>query len=88
MSVFVVAPNIQVVSRSRISQVSVFNPNFTLLEPVGSVLPKFPTGDKSRSFSSYENNTITLLCPAQAFPVPISRFEFNYRPVVILVVKV
>ncbi|KAJ8967480.1 hypothetical protein NQ314_002794 [Rhamnusium bicolor] len=42
-------------------------------EPIASVLPKFPTIDNSRSFKGMIEKSITLLCPAQAFPVPIFR---------------
>lgn len=43
------------------------------LEPVGSVLPKFPTGETSKAFTSESSGTLTLMCPAQAFPVPFFR---------------
>lgn len=43
------------------------------LEPVGRVPPKFPTLDNVRGFSAFVNASVTLLCPAQAFPVPLSR---------------
>ncbi|XP_076265909.1 Down syndrome cell adhesion molecule 1 isoform X39 [Rhynchophorus ferrugineus] len=45
-----------------------------ITEPVASVLPKFPTVDSSRSFNSYQLESITLLCPAQAFPAPTYRW--------------
>lgn len=44
-----------------------------ITEPVASVLPKFPTVDSSRSFTGYNSQSITLLCPAQAFPAPSYR---------------
>ncbi|KAI4496433.1 hypothetical protein M0804_000243 [Polistes exclamans] len=40
-------------------------------EPVGSVRPKFPTIDDSRSFRTTMDGSVTLLCPAQGFPVPL-----------------
>lgn len=43
------------------------------LEPVGRVSPKFPSMDSSRSFSALLNASLTILCPAQAFPVPLFR---------------
>ncbi|XP_046962693.1 Down syndrome cell adhesion molecule-like protein Dscam2 isoform X8 [Vanessa cardui] len=45
-----------------------------LSEPVGRVPPKFPTMDSVRGFGSLINSSVTLLCPAQAFPVPLSRW--------------
>ena len=44
------------------------------VEPVGSVKPKFPTMDKSHAFESLHGNSVTLLCPAQAYPVPSIRY--------------
>ncbi|XP_059477747.1 cell adhesion molecule Dscam2 isoform X48 [Neocloeon triangulifer] len=45
-----------------------------ITEPVGSVLPKFPTLDRSRTFDTKLNQSLTILCPAQAFPVPSYRW--------------
>ncbi|KAL1498145.1 hypothetical protein ABEB36_008993 [Hypothenemus hampei] len=45
-----------------------------ITEPVASVIPKFPTVDSSRSFNGYQNESITLLCPAQGFPAPTYRW--------------
>ncbi|XP_052739468.1 cell adhesion molecule Dscam2 isoform X8 [Bicyclus anynana] len=45
-----------------------------ITEPVGRVSPKFPSMDSSRSFSATLNMSLTILCPAQAFPVPIFRW--------------
>ncbi|XP_052739467.1 cell adhesion molecule Dscam2 isoform X7 [Bicyclus anynana] len=45
-----------------------------ITEPVGRVSPKFPTMDSVRGFSTIVNASVTLLCPAQAFPVPLSRW--------------
>ncbi|XP_076672535.1 Down syndrome cell adhesion molecule 1 isoform X38 [Andrena cerasifolii] len=45
-----------------------------ITEPVGSVRPKFPTMDNSRGFISSLGETLTLLCPAQGFPVPSHRW--------------
>lgn len=42
-------------------------------EPLGSVKPKFPAMDKLRAYEfSYKENA-TLLCPAQAYPIPSQR---------------
>ncbi|XP_072939095.1 cell adhesion molecule Dscam1 isoform X26 [Epargyreus clarus] len=45
-----------------------------ITEPVGRVSPKFPSMDSSRSFSGMLNSSLTILCPAQAFPVPLFRW--------------
>ncbi|XP_068899445.1 cell adhesion molecule Dscam1 isoform X39 [Tenebrio molitor] len=45
-----------------------------ITEPIGSVLPKFPTTDISRTFKGHLGESLTLLCPAQAFPVPRYRW--------------
>nr|XP_026487638.1 Down syndrome cell adhesion molecule-like protein Dscam2 isoform X45 [Vanessa tameamea] len=45
-----------------------------ITEPVGRVSPKFPSMDSSRSFSAMLNTSLTILCPAQAFPVPLFRW--------------
>lgn len=44
-----------------------------ILEPVGRVSPKFTSGDKSRAFDAQGGDSITLVCPAQAFPAPMFR---------------
>lgn len=49
-----------------------------LPEPVGSVIPKFPTTDSSRSFRGKRGENLTLLCPAQGFPVPKYRYGLFY----------
>lgn len=46
-----------------------------ITEPVGRVSPKFPTLLTSSSFQAVANESVTLLCPAQAFPVAIYRSE-------------
>lgn len=43
--------------------------------PVGSVRPKFPTMDNSRGFIAKSGNPLTLLCPAQGFPIPLYRWD-------------
>lgn len=57
------SPNIQVIKLNCI----------VYLEPVGRVPPKFPSIDNSRGFNAYIEASVTLLCPAQAFPVPLFR---------------
>ncbi|CAD7088395.1 unnamed protein product [Hermetia illucens] len=46
-----------------------------ITEPVGRVSPKFPTMLTSSSFQAVANESVTLLCLAQAFPVAIYRSE-------------
>ncbi|XP_063893551.1 cell adhesion molecule Dscam1 isoform X20 [Helicoverpa armigera] len=45
-----------------------------ITEPVGRVPPKFTTGDKSRAFDANGGDSVTLLCPAQAYPAPAFRW--------------
>ncbi|XP_024939100.1 Down syndrome cell adhesion molecule-like protein Dscam2 isoform X36 [Cephus cinctus] len=45
-----------------------------ITEPIGSVRPKFPTSDDSRSFRTTRDGSVTLLCPAQGFPVPLHKW--------------
>ncbi|XP_066145689.1 cell adhesion molecule Dscam1 isoform X35 [Euwallacea fornicatus] len=45
-----------------------------ITEPVASVLPKFSTLADSMSFKGHQGESITLLCPAQAFPAPTYRW--------------
>lgn len=46
---------------------------FTFIEPMGRMSPKFPTGDISRTFIAETRESIPLLCPAQGFPAPVFR---------------
>lgn len=52
------------------------------IEPVGSVAPKLTSGDKSRTLDIRRNHNLTLLCPAQSYPVP------NFRWVKLKLVRV
>ncbi|KAL0124026.1 hypothetical protein PUN28_006078 [Cardiocondyla obscurior] len=45
-----------------------------ITEPIGSVRPKFPTIDDSRSFRTTKDGSVTLLCPAQGSPVPLYKW--------------
>ncbi|XP_032672558.1 Down syndrome cell adhesion molecule-like protein Dscam2 isoform X11 [Odontomachus brunneus] len=45
-----------------------------ITEPVGSVRPKFPTIDDSRSFRTTKDGSVTLQCPAQGHPVPLYKW--------------
>uniref|UniRef100_A0A1B0AGE7 Uncharacterized protein n=1 Tax=Glossina pallidipes TaxID=7398 RepID=A0A1B0AGE7_GLOPL len=48
-----------------------------ILEPVGSVAPKLTSGDESRIVKIGQQSSATLLCPAQAYPVPFFRAPLN-----------
>lgn len=43
------------------------------VEPVGSVGPRLTSGDKTRNVDVSFGGSNTLLCPAQAYPVPFFR---------------
>lgn len=43
------------------------------VEPVGSVGPRLTSGDKTRNVDISLSGSGTLLCPAQAYPVPFFR---------------
>ncbi|XP_017132730.1 Down syndrome cell adhesion molecule-like protein Dscam2 isoform X18 [Drosophila elegans] len=45
-----------------------------ITEPVGSVGPKLTSGDDSRTVKVKLEASVTLLCPAQAYPVPVYRW--------------
>ncbi|XP_050346763.1 cell adhesion molecule Dscam2 isoform X3 [Nymphalis io] len=45
-----------------------------ITEPMGKVSPKFPTLEKSRLFNYDTAQSMSLLCPAQAFPAPMFRW--------------
>ncbi|XP_033248022.1 Down syndrome cell adhesion molecule-like protein Dscam2 isoform X17 [Drosophila miranda] len=45
-----------------------------ITEPVGSVGPRLTSGDKTRNVDIPLSGSITLLCPAQAYPVPYFRW--------------
>ncbi|XP_048260945.1 Down syndrome cell adhesion molecule-like protein Dscam2 isoform X13 [Bombus terrestris] len=45
-----------------------------ITEPVGSVRPKFPTIDDTRGFRTMKDGSVTLLCAAQGFPVPVHKW--------------
>ncbi|KAL9913494.1 Down syndrome cell adhesion molecule 1 isoform 7-T7 [Glossina fuscipes fuscipes] len=45
-----------------------------ITEPVGSVAPKLTSGDESRIVKVGQQSSATLLCPAQAYPVPFFRW--------------
>lgn len=48
------------------------------LEPVGSVSPRLTSGDKIRTVDTNLGQSFTMLCPAQSYPVPSSRWDtFN-----------
>lgn len=46
---------------------------FISVEPVASARPKFPSLADSQTFKVLLGGAMTLLCPAQGFPVPTHR---------------
>uniref|UniRef100_A0A182QBV3 Down syndrome cell adhesion molecule n=1 Tax=Anopheles farauti TaxID=69004 RepID=A0A182QBV3_9DIPT len=42
-----------------------------ITEPVGSVAPRLTSGDESRKLLVQLEANVTMLCPAQSFPVPV-----------------
>lgn len=40
---------------------------------MGRVPPKFPTMERGRLFDFVYNTSVTLMCPAQAYPIPAIR---------------
>lgn len=46
------------------------------VEPVGSKGPVFTNDDKVNSFSRLTNKSLSMLCPAQGYPVPSFRCDF------------
>lgn len=44
-------------------------------EPVGSVSPKKNTGDDIKVIAAAQGRNIGILCPAQAYPTPVFRYE-------------
>ena len=44
------------------------------VEPIGSALPKFASKDKINAFSAGTLSTLSLMCPAQGYPLPAFRF--------------
>ncbi|XP_055624202.1 cell adhesion molecule Dscam2 isoform X44 [Toxorhynchites rutilus septentrionalis] len=45
-----------------------------ITEPVGSVAPRLTSGDESRKQVVRLHQNVTMLCPAQSFPVPVFRW--------------
>ncbi|XP_058116716.1 cell adhesion molecule Dscam2 [Anopheles coustani] len=45
-----------------------------ITEPVGSVAPRLTSGDESRKLLVQREANVTMLCPAQSFPVPVFRW--------------
>jgi hypothetical protein len=56
-----------------------------MLEPVGSVSPKKNTGDDIKVIWANLGNNIGILCPAQAYPTPVFRYD-NFLTVVTITI--
>ncbi|CAG9119517.1 unnamed protein product [Plutella xylostella] len=52
-----------------------------ITEPVGRVPPKFASAMTTSGFSFHQASSLALLCPAQAFPAPMYRFDLVLEPV-------
>lgn len=48
--------------------------NCPYIEPVGTVSPKVNVIDQYNNFRGMVNHSLTILCPAQSYPVPVFRF--------------
>lgn len=57
------------------------NSNVESLEPIGSVSPKVNTGDELNTLRRELSKPVSLLCPAQAYPTPVYRWEKCLDPV-------
>lgn len=57
-----------------------------ILEPIGSVAPKVNSGDDLKAVKAEMSKSITLLCPAQAYPMPVFRLVHGYEWVVLSLV--
>ena len=53
-------------------------------EPIGSAVPKFSQDTRTLSFIRREKNSLSLLCPAQASPLPAFRFVRNDSAILIM----
>lgn len=49
------------------------------IEPVGSVSPKIQPGDEFKMLKQRVGASLNLLCPAQAYPTPVFRYESAFR---------
>ena len=50
---------------------------FICVEPIGSAKPKFSEDISLKGIIRMESNAVTLVCPAQSFPVPSYRLVLN-----------
>lgn len=48
-----------------------------LLEPIGSVAPRFTSGQTIQVFEIKGRTTFSLTCGAQSFPVPVYKWVSN-----------
>lgn len=46
----------------------------TYTEPIGSVAPRVPAAEKIKFATVNVGNEIALLCPVQAYPLPLIRW--------------
>ena len=50
---------------------------FICVEPIGSAKPKFSEDISLKGIIRMESNAVTLVCPAQSFPLPSYRLVIN-----------
>lgn len=72
--------------RSHFSIQAIFAPNdlllngflyFICVEPIGSAKPKFSEDISLKGLIRMESKAVTLVCPAQSFPLPSYRLVLN-----------
>lgn len=51
---------------------------YLVLDPITSIAPKFSSTTNIQGFKTQLDNPFNLLCPAQGYPVPISRWVGCY----------
>lgn len=57
-------------------------PNHTcdlILDPITSIAPKFSSTTNIQGFKTQHYSSFDMLCPAQGYPVPISRWVGYYK---------
>jgi len=50
-----------------------------ILDPITSIAPKFASTTNIQGFKIQIFNSFVMLCPAQGYPVPISRWVGYYK---------
>lgn len=50
-----------------------------IIEPIGSVAPKIAIGERRKDAEVNINGDLSMFCPAQSYPMPTFRYNFNFR---------